>query len=461
MNSSLARIVRQNLYRNAKHFSLSALGIVIGIAAFVFFLGLSGGVRKVILGDIFPLRRVEVIAPKTTLTGIVPTLDDAVVDKIRARPEVERALPKMKMAFPARGWGNLLGTQVRVEVAGFCDGVDPALLKGDPGMEAFQNWEELHAQPGPQQFQPCGPEPTNVCPADHYCGWDRQCHHRVPVVVSRTLVELYNGSFAPSHGLPRLGAAQEALLTSRMKSLRFVIALGESHLSGSTRGLLSAPEQVEAQLVGISDKAMPIGMTVPIDYIRRWNKRYAGDKAATAYSSVVVDLRDKGDVAVFSSWVKKQGLEEAESQAARFALVITIVTLLFVMISFVIVGMSAVNIAHTFYMLISDRRREIGILRTVGATRRDIRAIFLLEAALLGLGGGVLGIALGVMAGKTIDLFSGRFVPDFPFKPTTYFLFTPTLLGGALVFAVGFCVLGAFWPARKAASLQPAQALTS
>jgi hypothetical protein len=365
------------------------------------------------------------------------------------------------MAFPARGWGNLLGTQVRVEVAGFCDGVDPELLKGDPGMDAFRNWEELHEKPGPHAFQPCGPEPTNACPTDHYCGWDRQCHHRVPVVVSRTLVELYNGSFAPSHGLPRLGAAQEALLTSRMKSLRFIIALGESHMSGSTRNLLSAPEQIEAQLVGISDKAMPIGMTVPLDYIRRWNRRYAGDKAAGAYSSIVVDLKDKDDVAAFSSWVKKQGLEEEESQAARFALVITIVTLLFLMISFVIVGISAVNIAHTFYMLISDRRREIGILRAVGATRGDIRTIFLLEAALLGLVGGVVGCALGVGAAKTIDLLSHRFVPDFPFKPTTYFQFTPMLLGGALFFAVGFCVVGAYWPARTAASLEPAQALTS
>src|SRR5690242_14962178 len=123
--------------------------------------------------------------------------------------------------------------------------------------------------------------------------------------------------------------------------------------------------------------------------------------------------------------------------------------------------MSAVNIAHTFFMLISDRKREIGILRAVGATKADVRRIILGEAAAVGAVAGALGIAIGVLASLVIDFLSRRFVPDFPFKPDSYFLFTPTLLGGALVFAVLFCVLGAYLPARRAAELQPAQALTS
>jgi ABC-type antimicrobial peptide transport system permease subunit len=112
-------------------------------------------------------------------------------------------------------------------------------------------------------------------------------------------------------------------------------------------------------------------------------------------------------------------------------------------------------------MLISDRRREIGILRAVGATKADIRRIFLGEAAAVGAVAGAIGILLGVLASLIIDFLSRRFVPEFPFKPDSYFLFTPALLGGALVFAVIFCVLGAYLPARRAAELQPAQALTS
>jgi len=161
------------------------------------------------------------------------------------------------------------------------------------------------------------------------------------------------------------------------------------------------------------------------------------------------------------SWGRKIGYEQEESYAENFALVITIVTMLFLVISFVIIGMSAINIAHTFFMLISDRKREIGILRAVGATRADVRKIILGEAAAVGAAAGLAGILIGVFAAKPSAFASARLGPGFPFKPPSYFLFTPQLILGALAFAVVFCVLGAFLPARRAANLQPAQALTS
>ena len=455
----LARIVRQNLRRNFRHFVLSAFGIVVGIAAFVFFLGLSGGVRKVVLGDIFPIQRVEVIAPKTTLLGVSPKLDDDLVARITARAEVNRAFPKMKMAFPAKGKGRLRAEdpEIGFEVGGFCDGIDPTLVAADSFADAFKDWEDLEKE----GRAACGPAPQNACPQDHYCHWDRTCRHRVPVLLSRTLVEIYNGSFAPAHGLPRIGAAQEAVLKNFLKAKKFTIFLAESHLAGTTGNLKASPIQVEGYLVGISDKAMPIGMTVPIGYVRRWNEMYVGEAAAREYSSIIVDMKDKDEVAGFVSWVKKAGYETEDSLAERFALVITIVTLLFLVISFVIIGMSAVNISHTFYMLISERRREIGILRAVGAARGDVRKIILAEAALIGLSGGAFGIAIAVGAARGIDYLSAGYVVDFPFKPTTYFEFTPALLLGALGFAVAFCVVGAFFPARRAAQMQPAQALAA
>jgi ABC-type lipoprotein release transport system permease subunit len=450
----LTRIVRQNLRRNIRLFLLSGLGIVIGIAAFVFFLGLSGGVRRVVLGDIFPINRIEVIAPKTTLTGMQVSLDDTLVQKIRARSEVKQAFPKMLLLFPAKGTGNLFGADLYFPLGGFCDGIDPQLVAGDKGSDQFKDWEELEAG----QWKPCNHE--GKCQQDYYCAPDGLCHHRVPVMVSRHMIELYNGSFAPAHGLKRIGMAEEALLQNLMQQLRFNIELGKSPIKGMV-AVAAEPEKHEAKLVAISSKAMPIGMTVPIGYIKRWNQKFVGDDAVRSYSSIVVDMRSKDDVASFVSWVKAEGYEQEESYAENFALVITIVTLLFLVISFVIIGMSAINIAHTFFMLISDRKREIGILRAVGASKGDVRKIILAEAAAVGAVAGATGILIGVIAAKTIDFVSNAFVPDFPFKPKSYFLFTPGLILGALAFAIIFCLLGAFLPARKAANLQPAQALTS
>ncbi|MFH0903401.1 MAG: FtsX-like permease family protein [Pseudomonadota bacterium] len=454
----LFRMLRQNLHRNVRHFALSGLGIAVGVASYVFFLGLAGGMRSVVLGEIFPIDRVEAISPKATLTGAVAVLDEELVEKIRARPEVSRVSPKLKMAFPSRGWGSLLGAEVRFEVGGFCDGIDPVLVEDEAAATLFKDWEEAEAG----HLKDCRPRPPIVeCPAEHYCGWDWKCHRPVPVLVSRTLLEIYNGSFAPAHGMPQMGLAQQAWLESKLRSIWFVIALGESFIQGTTERLKAAPEQVKAHVVGISRQAMPIGMTVPIGYVRRWNRTYLGEAAAQSYSSIVINANSKDQVASLVSWLRQEGYDIEESNAERFALVIKIVTLLFLLVSVVIAGLSAVNIGHTFLMLIAERKKEIGIMRAVGASRRDVALLIVGEASVIGFAAGLVGSSAGVALASLVDWTSARFVPDFPFKPETYFVFTPSLLASALAFAMVFCLLGALLPARKATKMEPAQALTS
>jgi ABC-type lipoprotein release transport system permease subunit len=450
--------VRQNLRRNRRLLMLSGLGIVIGIAAFVFFLGLSGGVRKVVLGDIFPINRVEVIAPRTTLTGIPAPVDDALVAKLRARPEVAAAYPRMRLSFPAEGNATIPGVKdsLYFPIGGFCDGVDPALLTDDPAAPRFKDWEvELAGK-----MVACAPDGS--CADSDFSCWaeDNLCHHRVPVIVSRHILELYNGSFAPAHGLKRLGGLEEGLLSALLDRVKFRIDLGKSAIKTLNVHLARPPSSYEAQLVGLSTRAMQLGVTVPMGYVKRWNERYIGKESTTQYSSIVVDLRDKDDVASFVGYVERLGYTQEESYAQNLAVVINIVTLLFVVISLVIIGMSATNIAHTFFMLVSDRRREIGIMRAVGATRADVRRIILGEAACVGLIAGGIGIGIGIGVAKILDLVN-RYTPTYPFKPKTFFHFSPALLLGALGFAVLFCVLGAYLPARRAANLPPAKALTS
>ena len=88
---ALLRILGQNLSRNTRHLIFSAFGIVIGIASFVFFWGLSAGVSRVLLHDIFPIDRVEVISPKTSFTG----LGSAVLDD-RWQPVTKLILARAK-----------------------------------------------------------------------------------------------------------------------------------------------------------------------------------------------------------------------------------------------------------------------------------------------------------------------------------------------------------------------------
>ncbi|MFJ9416315.1 ABC transporter permease [Streptomyces sp. NPDC101227] len=115
-------------------------------------------------------------------------------------------------------------------------------------------------------------------------------------------------------------------------------------------------------------------------------------------------------------------------------------------------------IANTFTMLISQRSREIALLRAVGASRRQVVRSVLAEAALLGLVSSVVGFALG--AGIAVGLravldANGAGFPDGPV------IISPTTVAAALAVGVVVTVLAAWLPSRKAAKIAPVEALST
>lgn len=455
----LVRLVGQNAVRNRRHFALSAFGIVVGIAAFVFFLGLSMGVRGWVL-ELFPIDRVEVIAPRAALIGALgietqKKLDDSVVQQIRKHQGVRDVVPRMAIAFPAMGVWWYENTKLKFDVVG--DGIDPGYLAGEPQAPLFRDFEAEAKEKPPVQ---CGPAPKNRCPQLYYCDTrSLTCHHRVPMLISRNLVEIYNTQFAKSRGLPVIGAMEEFIVQrGGLNKMRLHMDLGATMVETGS-GLRGAPRRIEGVLLGISDKAVPIGITVPMGYVQRWNREFLGEEAATTYSSILVRL-DKDQIGPFATWVERElDLRLQDSQGREFAMVIFVVTLFFLLISLCIVTISAINIAHNFFMQVSERRREIGLLRAVGASQADVRAIFLGEAALIGLVAGLVGIAAAVVAGAVVNLAARQFLPDLPFQPDSFFAFEWWILAGGVVFSVLFCLLGGLVPAGKAARMAPAQAL--
>ncbi len=113
-------------------------------------------------------------------------------------------------------------------------------------------------------------------------------------------------------------------------------------------------------------------------------------------------------------------------------------------------GLSIVN---TMMMSITERGREIGLKRALGASRWRIRREVLAESALLAVIGGLVGIALGAVAASAINsaLLEAT--------GTSAFLLTWRLAIGALVFSVVLGVLGGLYPARRASRVDPAVAL--
>ncbi len=124
----------------------------------------------------------------------------------------------------------------------------------------------------------------------------------------------------------------------------------------------------------------------------------------------------------------------------------------------VLVGMFLVY--NAVGVAVAQRRREIGILRSLGASRRSVVLVFLGEAVLVGVVGGVLGVALGHLLAKSVV---AQFAPNvsrfFENIATPSVGLSRRLALGGVALGVVSSVVSAWWPARRAAEVSPIEAL--
>jgi macrolide transport system ATP-binding/permease protein len=137
----------------------------------------------------------------------------------------------------------------------------------------------------------------------------------------------------------------------------------------------------------------------------------------------------------------------ADIQAALSGTTQTFTVLLGIVaaISLLVGGIGIMNI---MLVSVSERTREIGLRKAVGATRRAVLSQFLIEAAVLSTLGGIIGICLGALVSFTLSSFAGWAA-----------LVMPSSVVLAFVFSAGVGVIFGFWPARKASLLSPIEAL--
>ncbi|MBI5502306.1 MAG: FtsX-like permease family protein [Deltaproteobacteria bacterium] len=472
----LGRVVGQNIWRNSTSLSISAVGIAAGIALFGLFLALVEQVRNVVEGDIVPIDQVEVVPLSSDLQRLAGSLfgedtfglSDEDVKTISRIPGVVEVLPRLNLKFSGVSYGGkaLVGSEIRVET--IADGIPPEQVA-----------DELVAPPVP--FADRRPSQSNRicrfdidCPQGEYCETRfegppatdladadplsvrryRACALPVPTLLSRYLLEFYNTMFAPGHGYVQLN---EGLLRVAQKELEFTTRLGDSIM-----GQEAVPwrqRRVRMQITGVSEKSMDLGVTFPIAYVRDWNDEYAGTKGAARYSSVSVRARSKEDISDVIRLVRQAGFDIKSRMAEQVSSMVEVLGIILLLIALIVITIAGFNIMHTFLMLVLERKREIGLFRAIGATRANIRNVFLLEAAVVGLLAGLLGLFLAYASSLVFDTMLVTMVPNFPYKPTTFFDFQPWIVATGIGFAVVFTVVGAFLPSLRAARLDPVRAL--
>lgn len=184
--------------------------------------------------------------------------------------------------------------------------------------------------------------------------------------------------------------------------------------------------------------------------------------ARRGYDYVIIRARSLADAARLVDWLG--GLDyEVQSLKTMLDLANRGMTILKTMLGSVgglALLVASIGIANTMIMSVYERTKEIGILKAVGASPGQIRGLFVVEASLIGLLGGVVGTILGWLLGLGLNWLILEILEwqDVPMQGT-FFVISWWLILGALAFATLIGLLAGLYPAARAARLAPLDAL--
>jgi putative ABC transport system permease protein len=111
------------------------------------------------------------------------------------------------------------------------------------------------------------------------------------------------------------------------------------------------------------------------------------------------------------------------------------------------------------FMSVMERTRQIGVLKSLGTTNNEVMKLFVIESALIGFIGGLIGIFLGFIGSGIVSQIGAGVISTVGRGSSSITLITPELILFALGFSVLIGALSGLLPAKRAADLQPVEAL--
>jgi len=250
---------------------------------------------------------------------------------------------------------------------------------------------------------------------------------------------------------------------------------GNSGNSGDSYGFSVVRKTEQVKVVGIIDEEPYGGMRtvsrgrifLPVGTMERLNMAQFTDMRSSLrgtdknYMALMVRVKDPSKVQGVQNAIGKMGFRtfsmlDATKSLRRFFTVLDLFLGIFGSLALAVATLAIIN---TLVMAVLERRREIGVMKAIGASDGDVKKLFFTEAGAMGFFGGLLGVALGFAIGKAINIGTGFYLERHQLPAEPVWILPPWLIGAAIAFSIVVSLVAGLYPASRAAKLDPVQTL--
>ncbi|HXX19777.1 MAG TPA: ABC transporter permease [Candidatus Acidoferrum sp.] len=247
--------------------------------------------------------------------------------------------------------------------------------------------------------------------------------------------------------------------------------------SSASDGFSIVPKEKSLRIVGIveTEPAGGVGslgrgrLLIPLQLAQTLRTAQANDLRDLlrdnpnqhSYESLTVRVNDPPKVKDVEDAIKQMGFTAFSliDASKSLSLVFTVFDLFLGIFGSLALIVASLGIVNTLVMAILERRREIGILKALGASDRDVRRLFFVEAGAMGLLGGFLGLFIGRLIGLAINFgtnvyLKGRNLPAISVTAVHWWM-----AALAILFSILISLAAGIYPASRAAGLDPVEAL--
>lgn len=245
-----------------------------------------------------------------------------------------------------------------------------------------------------------------------------------------------------SAALDLLGRSKEEILDKEVKLRLFVHVLGEE---GRT-------EEVEVQVKGVIEDAESLAY-VPLPLASSLGlSNYNLVRLKVEAEKYMPEIRSQVESLGFATASVRDTVEQIDRVFAIFQWVVA-------GLGFLATFIAAMGAFNTLTVSLLERTREIGMMRALGTSRGDIYKMFLCDAFILGIFGGICGLGIGLGVGELCNFIVNRLALGFGGEMIDIFYSPLGFLGIIIGFSILLSFFTGFYPARRASKIEPLEVL--